>query len=188
MQRGGKHISNHCRSDARQSACPYGGDHQQVKKVNRVCSDLGREPTTAELAEEMKMDMESVRCNGSLRTQCPLRRLSEKRKTAISRLREDEDSLHLSMPHPIRCLSSSSKTLDTLPGARVLNTGLAWRMGGLDLEEVGRSCDQGTESQIEAKALQLRHPSRSKLRDYLTSRSSRRRTGCRTGNLEIFLV
>ncbi len=150
----------------------------RVKKVNRELSQtLGREPTTAELAEEMKMDIGKVReiqriAQDTVSLETPV---GEEEDSNLGDFIEDEDS-----PAPVDATSYQmlveqlKDSLDTLTPreARVLQ----YRFGLEDgrprtLEEVGRLFGVTRERirQIEAKALRkLRHPSRSKkLRDYL---------------------
>ena len=150
----------------------------KVKKVNRELSQtLGREPTTAELAAEMKMDIGKVReiqriAQDTVSLETPV---GEEEDSNLGDFIEDEDS-----PAPVDATSYQmlveqlKDSLDTLTPreSRVLQ----YRFGLEDgrprtLEEVGKLFGVTRERirQIEAKALRkLRHPSRSKkLRDYL---------------------
>lgn len=150
----------------------------KVKKHSRELSQvLGREPTTAELAAEVKMDIDKVReiqriAQDTVSLETPV---GEEEDSSLGDFIEDEDS-----PAPVDATSYQmlveqlKASLDTLTPreAKVLE----YRFGLEDgrprtLEEVGRLFGVTRERirQIEAKALRkLRHPSRSKkLRDYL---------------------
>lgn len=150
----------------------------KVKKHSRELSQvLGREPTTAELAAEVKMDINKVReiqriAQDTVSLETPV---GEEEDSSLGDFIEDEDS-----PAPVDATSYQmlveqlKDSLDTLTPreAKVLQ----YRFGLEDgrprtLEEVGRVFGVTRERirQIEAKALRkLRHPSRSKkLRDYL---------------------
>lgn len=150
----------------------------KVKKHSRELSQvLGREPTTAELAAEVKMDIDKVReiqriAQDTVSLETPV---GEEEDSNLGDFIEDEDS-----PAPVDATSYQmlveqlKASLGTLTPreAKVLE----YRFGLEDgrprtLEEVGRIFGVTRERirQIEAKALRkLRHPSRSKkLRDYL---------------------
>jgi len=150
----------------------------KVKKHSRELSQvLGREPTIAELAAVVKMDVEKVReiqriAQDTVSLETPV---GEEEDSSLGDFIEDEDS-----PAPVDATSyhmlveQLKDSLDTLTPreAKVLQ----YRFGLEDgrprtLEEVGRVFGVTRERirQIEAKALRkLRHPSRSKkLRDYL---------------------
>ena len=150
----------------------------KVKKVTRELSqELGREPSTAEVAEELDMDIDRVRdiqriAQDTVSLETPV---GEEEDSSLGDFIEDEES-----PAPVDATSYQmligqlKDALQTLTPreARVLR----YRFGLDDgrprtLEEVGQLFGVTRERirQIEAKALRkLRHPSRSrKLRDYL---------------------
>ena len=150
----------------------------KVKKHSRELSQvLGREPTIAELAAEVNMDVDKVReiqriAQDTVSLETPV---GEEEDSSLGDFIEDEES-----PAPVDATSHQMlveqlrESLGTLTPreAKVLE----YRFGLEDgrprtLEEVGKVFGVTRERirQIEAKALRkLRHPSRSKkLRDYL---------------------
>ena len=154
---------------------------ETIHKVSRVArillQELGREPSTDEIAERLEMSGERVR---------EILKIAQDPVSLETPIGEEEDS-HLGdfvedteTPSPSQAVSDSllreqlCKVLHTLTPRE--EKVLMLRHGLIDgrthtLEEVGREFDITRERirQIEAKALRkLRHPSRSKaLRDYL---------------------
>ena len=142
-----------------------------------MLQELGREPTSEEIAKEMGITVEKVR---------EIKKISQDPVSLETPIGEEEDS-HLGdfipdddVPAPVEAAAYSMlkeqlmEVLDTLSDRE--KKVLMLRFGLEDgrprpLEEVGKEFNVTRERirQIEAKALRkLRHPSRSKkLRDYL---------------------
>ncbi|MBQ5824947.1 MAG: RNA polymerase sigma factor RpoD [Clostridia bacterium] len=156
---------------------------EQINKVkkatNTLLHDLGREPTTEEIAREVELSVDKVR---------DIRRVSQEPVSLETPIGEEEDS-HLGDFIPdddalapadvasnVHLKESLEEVLNTLtPREKKV---IILRFGLVDghprtLEEVGKEFNVTRERirQIEAKALRkLRHPSRSKkLRDFLDS-------------------
>ena len=148
-----------------------------VRISRQLVQELGREPTTEELAKELNMSVEKVR---------EISKISQEPVSLETPIGEEEDS-HLGdfipdddAPAPSEVasfvmlkeqLEDVLKTL-TAREAKVLRLRFGLEDGRpRTLEEVGKEFDVTRERirQIEAKALRkLRHPSRSKkLKDYL---------------------
>ncbi len=148
-----------------------------IRESRRMLQELGREPTTDELAKELNMSYEKVR---------EIMKIAQEPVSLETPIGEEEDS-HLGdfipdedAPAPQEAASymllreQLSDVLDTLTSreARVLKLRFGLEDGrSRTLEEVGKEFNVTRERirQIEAKALRkLRHPSRSKkLKDYL---------------------
>ena len=151
--------------------------NKQIRVSRQLLQELGREPTTEEIAEEMGLPVERVR---------EILKISQEPVSLETPIGEEEDS-HLgdflpddNMPVPA---DAAAFTLLKAQLVEVLGTltdreqkVLRLRFGLDDgrartLEEVGKEFNVTRERirQIEAKALRkLRHPSRSrKLKDYL---------------------
>ena len=151
--------------------------NKQIRVQRQLLQELGRDPTPAEIAEEMDITETKVR---------EIQKISQEPVSLETPIGEEEDS-HLGdfipdeeVPAPDVAASYSllkeqlREVLDTLTERE--RKVLILRFGLEDgrqrtLEEVGKRFDVTRERirQIEAKALRkLRHPSRSKkLRDYL---------------------
>ena len=154
---------------------------ETINKLSRIArqllQELGREPTSEEIAKEMGITVEKVR---------EIKKISQDPVSLETPIGEEEDS-HLGdfipdddVPAPVEAAAYSMlkeqlmEVLDTLSDRE--KKVLMLRFGLEDgrprtLEEVGKEFNVTRERirQIEAKALRkLRHPSRSKkLRDYL---------------------
>ena len=148
-----------------------------IRISRQLLQELGREPTSEEIAKEMGITVEKVR---------EIKKISQDPVSLETPIGEEEDS-HLGdfipdddVPAPVEAAAYSMlkeqlmDVLDTLSERE--KKVLMLRFGLEDgrprtLEEVGKEFDVTRERirQIEAKALRkLRHPSRSKkLRDYL---------------------
>ena len=148
-----------------------------IRISRQLLQELGREPTSEEIAKEMGITVEKVR---------EIKKISQDPVSLETPIGEEEDS-HLGdfipdddVPAPVEAAAYSMlkeqlmKVLDTLSDRE--KKVLMLRFGLEDgrprtLEEVGKEFNVTRERirQIEAKALRkLRHPSRSKkLRDYL---------------------
>ena len=148
-----------------------------IRISRQLLQELGREPTSEEIAKEMGITVEKVR---------EIKKISQDPVSLETPIGEEEDS-HLGdfipdddVPAPVEAAAYSMlkeqlmEVLDTLSDRE--KKVLMLRFGLEDgrprtLEEVGKEFDVTRERirQIEAKALRkLRHPSRSKkLRDYL---------------------
>ena len=153
--------------------------HKVSRTARQLLQDLGREPTTDEIAEKLNITPEKVReimkiAQDPVSLETPI---GEEEDSHLGDFVEDVDS-----PAPSDSASYSllreqlSNILHTLTDREEAVIRLRF---GLDdgrtrtLEEVGKQFDITRERirQIEAKALRkLRHPSRSKtLKDYLTN-------------------
>lgn len=154
---------------------------ETINKLGRtsrqLLQELGREPTSEEIAEEMGITVEKVR---------EIKKISQDPVSLETPIGEEEDS-HLGdfipdedIPSPVDAASYSMlqkqlrEVLDTLSEREKKVLILRFGLGdgrGRTLEEVGREFNVTRERirQIEAKALRkMRHPSRSKkLKDYL---------------------
>ena len=147
-----------------------------IRISRQLLQELGREPTSEEIAKEMGITVEKVR---------EIKKISQDPVSLETPIGEEEDS-HLGdfipdddVPAPVEAaaysmLNEQMEVLDTLSDRE--KKVLMLRFGLEDgrprtLEEVGKEFNVTRERirQIEAKALRkLRHPSRSKkLRDYL---------------------
>ena len=148
-----------------------------IRISRQLLQELGREPTSEEIAKEMGITVEKVR---------EIKKISQEPVSLETPIGEEEDS-HLGdfipdddVPAPVEAAAYSMlkeqlmEVLDTLSDRE--KKVLMLRFGLEDgrprtLEEVGKEFNVTRERirQIEAKALRkLRHPSRSKkLRDYL---------------------
>ena len=148
-----------------------------IRISRQLLQELGREPTSEEIAKEMGITVEKVR---------EIKKISQDPVSLETPIGEEEDS-HLGdfipdddVPAPVEAAAYSMlkeqlmEVLDTLSDRE--KKVLMLRFGLEDgrprtLEEVGKEFNVTRERirQIEAKALRkLRHPSRSKkLRDYL---------------------
>jgi RNA polymerase primary sigma factor len=148
-----------------------------IRISRRLLQELGREPTSDEIAEEMQIPAEKVR---------EIIKVSQEPVSLETPIGEEEDSHlgdfveDLGAPAPAEAASHQllkeqvGDVLDSLAGRerRVLQLRFGLDDGrARTLEEVGREFGVTRERirQIEAKALRkLRHPSRSKkLKDYL---------------------
>jgi RNA polymerase sigma factor RpoD-like protein len=148
-----------------------------VRVSRRLLQELGREPTDAEIAEEMGITPEKVReiikvSQDPVSLETPI---GEEEDSHLGDFVEDKEAISPSDAASLTMLHNEVEDiLDTLtPRERRV---LQLRFGLIDghqrtLEEVGKRFGVTRERirQIEAKALRkLRHPSRSKkLRDYL---------------------
>ena len=148
-----------------------------IRVQRQLLQELGREPSTEEIAKAMRLPVERV---------LEIQKISQEPVSLETPIGEEEDS-HLgdflpdeNMPMPVDAASFSmlrEQLYDVLGTLTDREQKVLRLRFGLDdgrqrtLEEVGREFDVTRERirQIEAKALRkLRHPSRSrKLRDYL---------------------
>ena len=148
-----------------------------IRISRQLLQELGREPTSEEIAKEMGITVEKVR---------EIKKISQDPVSLETPIGEEEDS-HLGdfipdddVPAPVEAAAYSMlkeqlmEVLDTLSDRekKVLMLRFGLEVGRpRTLEEVGKEFNVTRERirQIEAKALRkLRHPSRSKkLRDYL---------------------
>lgn len=153
--------------------------HKVSRTARQLLQDLGREPTTDEIAQQLGMTADKVReimkiAQDPVSLETPI---GEEEDSHLGDFVEDNDS-----PAPSETTSQSLlreqllTVLDTLTPreSKVLKLRFGLEDGRQrTLEEVGKTFDITRERirQIEAKALRkLRHPSRSKpLKDYLDS-------------------
>jgi RNA polymerase primary sigma factor len=148
-----------------------------IRTSRRLQQELGREPTSEEIAKDMELPPEKVReilkiSQDPISIEMPI---GEEEDSSLGDFIEDQKALAPADAASYQMLKEQMEdVLDTLSGRerKVLELRFGLEDGRTrTLEEVGREFGVTRERirQIEAKALRkLRHPSRSKkLRDYL---------------------